>query len=441
MRKFTFVLIGLIALVACEAELETERANNLGNENVLSRNGSTISPDAAAALAVEFRNSILNQSGQTRGNKNKKGVASVYAWRSSEIASKTTTRSTASDLLPDTLLYIVNFEDSCGFALVSADAQIADVAAYVEKGMLTPDQEIENPGFKSFLEGYEEYARGIRDSTRKIADSLLTIDTLKYDKINNPFIGDEFDFTSVHDVYQLVYFVAPLLTTKWGQRAPYNNECPIVDYGLRSAAGCVAVAAAQVAAYHRFPSSYNGHIYNWDAILSDSTVSNSDPIASQSVAELIHDIGILANMNYYYWESSAYFPYLRFCWEAFGYQYYRPDVTPTFNAIKEEISNGRPVVMCGSDIWKNDDGSYGHKSHAWVVDGVAVKSHRLATVLSVPKDYIHCNWGWDGNCDGYFILGAFETRYNITTGNGVGGYAAYDKAMSAYYTICPMSAE
>ena len=49
MRKFTFVLIRLIALVACEAELETERANDLRNENVLSRNGSTISPGQAAS--------------------------------------------------------------------------------------------------------------------------------------------------------------------------------------------------------------------------------------------------------------------------------------------------------------------------------------------------------------------------------------------------------
>ena len=65
MKKITFLLFGLTALVACEAELETQKANSLGNENVLSRNGSTISPDAAAAMALEFRNSILEQSGHS----------------------------------------------------------------------------------------------------------------------------------------------------------------------------------------------------------------------------------------------------------------------------------------------------------------------------------------------------------------------------------------
>ena len=427
MRKFTFVLIGLIALVACEAELETERANNLGNENVLSRNGSTISPDAAAALAVEFRNSILNQSGQTRGKINEKGVASVYAWRSSEIASKTTTRSTASDLLPDTLLYIVNFEDSCGFALVSADAQIADVAAYVEKGMLTPDQEIENPGFKSFLEGYEEYARGIRDSTRKIADSLLTIDTLKYDKINNPFIGDEFDFTSVHDVYQLVYFVAPLLTTEWGQDIPYNLYCP--GYRL---AGCVAIAIAQITAFYRYPSSYNNHVYEWDKMLQANQINNHIDSIRYSAANLVYDIAELVYTRYGYNMSTANFNNVPHCWEALGYHYDELR-NVDFGTIRTNIGNGNPIFMRGR-VPGEDIG------HAWVVDGIAVKRHKHASLLSIPdRKYIHCNWGWNGNCNGYFILGAFEKKYDLETDYGVSGYNAYNENIWIYHNIYPFN--
>ena len=432
MKKITFFLFGLIALVACEAELETEKANSLGDGNRMTRSSLTISPEEAAAQALEFRNDILEQSGQTRGQKAEKGVASVYAWRSSEIAPKSITRSTASELLPDTLLYIVNFEDSCGYALVSADALIPGVAAYIEKGNLSPNQEIDNPGFKSFLEGYGKYIcdsiRSISDSLRHHEGTLMFMDTAH---VTSP---------ELYTPYHLIYFVAPLLTTEWGQRTPYNNECPIVDYGLRSAAGCAAVAAAQVVAYHRFPNSYNGHIYNWDAIMNESTVSNSDSIASQSVAALIHDIGILAKTTYHYWQSDTYFPFLWNCWVAFGYQYYRPNEVPTFNAIKDDISNGRPVVMCGSDIWQNENGSYSNKSHIWVVDGVAIKRHRLAGFLSIPdRQYIHCNWGWDGDGNGYFILGAFETRYNLSTDYGVGGFDAYNKAMQAFYSVCPIN--
>jgi hypothetical protein len=210
MRKFTFVLIGLIALVACEAELETERANNLGNENVLSRNGSTISPDEAAALALDFRNSILNQSGQTRGKINEKGVASVYAWRSSEIAPKSMTRSTASELLPDTLLYIVNFEDSCGYALVSADALIPGVMAFVEEGSLSPNQDINNPGFQNFLNGL---GRFICDSIKAISDSLKyhTKDSTMFAKLDTtPQIADNLSYT----LYRTIFSNGPLLKTE-----------------------------------------------------------------------------------------------------------------------------------------------------------------------------------------------------------------------------------
>ena len=435
MKKITFLLIGLIALVACEAELETQKANSSGNENVLSRNGSTISPDAAAALAVEFRNSILNQSGQTRGKINEKGVASVYAWRSSDIASKTTTRSTASDLLPDTLLYIVNFEDSCGFALVSADAQIADVAAYVEKGTLTPNQEIDNPGFKAFLEGYGEYARGVRDSTWKMPDSLLTIDTLRHDKINNPLFGGENVITSVNNVYHLVYFVAPLLTTEWGQGTPYCNECPLDSTGRLSYAGCVAIAIAQVAAYYRYPTSYNGHTYNWNAILRDSKVWPLDTVASHSAAQLIHDIGLLVDMNYGSNVSRAYFDSIRHCLNVFDYHYsYNNTRWTDFPQINEDISNGYPVIIMG----RKDNNDCGH---AWVIDGVAVKRHLFT---QDERQYVHCNWGYGGECNGYFIYRAFNTMWNIETdqirndyyGNQA-HYYGYNYNNFAYHQIYP----
>jgi hypothetical protein len=96
--------------------------------------------------------------------------------------------------------------------------------------------------------------------------------------------------------------------------------------------------------------------------------------------------------------------------------------------------------MCGSEIIHNEDDSWSHESHAWVVDGVAVKRHRFANYQSFPdREYIHCNWGWDGDCNGYFILGAFETRYYLSTDYGVGGFDAYNKAMQAFYSVCPIN--
>lgn len=431
MKKITFLIIGLIALVACEAELETEKANSMGDANSMTRNGLTISPEEAAAQALEFRNDIMEQSGQTRGQKAEKGVTSVYAWRSSEIAPKSMTRSTASELLPDTLLYIVNFEDSCGYALVSADALVPGVAAYIEKGNLSPDQEIDNPGFKSFLEGYGKY---ICDSIRSISDSLRHHEgTLMF--MDTAHVTGPEPYTPYH----LIYYVAPLLTTSWNQTDPYNYNCGQFDPNNPNAhnkAGCVAIAIAQVAAYYRYPTSYSDHSYNWDAILEDHHVYNDNVEGCSSVAELIHDIGLLVNMNYGMIQSSARFDSISYCLDTFGYHYdYQRSQVTNFNTINEDVSNGHPVIIMGGTS------VYDRGGHAWVVDGVAIKRHRFNAFQSIPdREYIHCNWGDGGLFNGFFIMGAFQTMVSIETDYAGTTYTNYGFNFNnyAYHQIYPI---
>ena len=57
-------------------------------------------------------------------------------------------------------------------------------------------------------------------------------------------------------------------------------------------------------------------------------------------------------------------------------------------------------------------------AHAWVVDGYMkfkVTIHRACSCTSYATsniryhEYMHCNWGWTGKCNGYFNLGIFNT--------------------------------
>lgn len=64
--------------------------------------------------------------------------------------------------------------------------------------------------------------------------------------------------------------IPAMLTTKWGQWAPYNMLCP-EDAGVRSVTGCVATALAQILNYHKWPqgtgtysSSRNGYELKFD---------------------------------------------------------------------------------------------------------------------------------------------------------------------------------
>ena len=49
--------------------------------------------------------------------------------------------------------------------------------------------------------------------------------------------------------------VAPLITSRWRQTAPYNGLCPLVAGSNLSFTGCVATAMAQIMNYYKYPES------------------------------------------------------------------------------------------------------------------------------------------------------------------------------------------
>ena len=53
--------------------------------------------------------------------------------------------------------------------------------------------------------------------------------------------------------------IAPLCDTKWNQDAPYNNQCPLINW-QRTYTGCLATALAQVMKYHEWPERGTGSI-------------------------------------------------------------------------------------------------------------------------------------------------------------------------------------
>jgi hypothetical protein len=181
--------------------------------------------------------------------------------------------------------------------------------------------------------------------------------------------------------------------------------------------------------------SYNGHTYNWNAILRDSKVWPLDTIASHSVAQLINDIGGLVDMSYSSDVSLAYFDSIRHCLNVFGYHYlYNNTQWTDFSQIKEDISNGCPVIIRGN---KNHQSN----GHAWVIDGAVVKRHLFK---QDKREYVHCNWGYGGECNGYFIYRAFNTMWDIETDqmrNDYYGYLAqyygYNNNNYAYHQIYP----
>lgn len=217
--------------------------------------------------------------------------------------------------------------------------------------------------------------------------------------------------------------VEPLLTTTWGQSAPYSNLTPTYTRNGRTynyVTGCVATAMAQVLKYNRFPEkgkSYNkwtfypngddasgvdtrvtfNTTYDWDNMLDSYNGAYNDTQA-EAVAKLMRDCGAASSMQYAPDGSGTTNTQallgmrknLRFDQATKNYM---RDFTPTalwMDMVYSELNEGRPIMYGGA----TSDGA----GHAFVFDGY-------------DKDgLVHVEWGWDGDNDGYFDMSLLDSQ-------------------------------
>ncbi len=205
--------------------------------------------------------------------------------------------------------------------------------------------------------------------------------------------------------------VAPMITTRWNQDAPYNNQAPMLN-GHRSVTGCVATAAAQVLNYYRWPDcgtgtasytwetggkklsyDFTAHPFDWDNMLDTYTASSGTAAQRDAVATLMYACGMASSMDYSPTASGAadydlavgLVDYLKYdkslLWA-------RRDYFPLdewVGMIYDEIATGHPLIYCGATA--------SNEGHCFVIDG-----------YSAADGYFHLNWGWGGISDGYFAI-------------------------------------
>lgn len=219
--------------------------------------------------------------------------------------------------------------------------------------------------------------------------------------------------------------VSPLVTTKWGQSAPYNASTPVIG-GSNAPTGCIATAFAQIINYNQWPKSVaftgsystdGGRTFKDGSVSSvylfpyknaygaysvDGTTTN---IASESytaleklnVSRLLRDCGYASEMMY--GSNSSGTTSFSLGYGAIQYMAY-PEQSVKIalrdlytdsewdNLVYNEIRNGYPVVYSGSDP------NYG--GHAYVVHGID------------KNGLVAVNWGWQGVYDGFYAMDAMN---------------------------------
>ncbi len=289
------------------------------------------------------------------------------------------------------LLYIVNFEK--GWVMISADESLRPILGFSFESNYSEQNEAE--AIKSLFKFYSSEKDANIAHNIKFAHEreLLLSGSLKSNK-------------NIEEV-------KPLLPITWAQLWPYNAYCPLDDdpnfgpsFNGHHNTSCGPTAFAQILRYWRYPvhgtgyhsytydnpgfallgfveADYESTYYNWDNMPSSLNFNDPEPIYTD-IATLMQNVGVSVDGSWasgghlYQYTAAAvkYFDYLPTC-EAI----YRNDFTSEeWHAIyKNELINGRPIMMVGPGHYFVCDGYYG-------------------------ADFYHINWGWGPGSDGYYPL-------------------------------------
>ena len=215
---------------------------------------------------------------------------------------------------------------------------------------------------------------------------------------------------------------------EWSQENPYNWFCPTIGpyESNKSLTGCVATAISMVMRYHQWPPcgkgtlpDYNmdyypdinssntvsipmkghqlGHEYKWSIMPMEDFYSDNlkNPTEGQrQVAWLMYDCGIMMQASYSTEGTGAYS--FSIGTKMAKYMYYKNTAKYVVKSsygtdewislIKDQIDKGLPVLY-GAD---SEAGGHQFVVHGYDVD-----------------DNLYVNWGWGGDCNGYFDVDYF----------------------------------
>ncbi len=455
MKKF-FLLLSILALSGCLRE-ESETLPTAQTTQVTT-------PVRPVSEALAELNAMLQEvHAATRTAKQTYDVSDVVA-----IGGAAATRSSDTPALPDTLVYVVNFDGDNGFAVLGAHRALAPVFAITENGNLDPrtlERKI-GQAYDCFVSGQAAESVTRADDSEytdhdasypPIVPELLgrsiaaySLDISDWGRITGPITPNDFKYVgTTYSDWNTKIKVGPLVEMKWGQKYPFNLSCPSHENikGGNCYVGCVMVAIGQIMASNQRPTrapAGSNISYNWTELKSISNYMNVKQFYDyydtkalfQQKPELltrcIHLSDFLTYLgskdccdaNYNATATTAddddAIRTLKFLDPVFYGKAKIQNLSESLTEIYNMLNNNKPLYAGG---YRADDDWY--VGHAWVIDGYMerqrikynkyVNSAGATRVENIPEQekLLHCNWGWSGACDGYFVEGIFDLDNRI----------------------------
>lgn len=471
MKKILFsmccFLTTLLMLTSCQHDA-LESSNQTKEANHTSQY--TIPADSAMMYLAEFMKDFEYPT--TRGEE-ERTIASFDAIT-------LTPQLTRSNPDCDTLLYVANFANNKGYAILAGDSRIPErILAVVDNGsmsgqqlqtaMTTSSQNHGQPNFAGFPStgpgffttpqtGSEIFMNPntvnlyIAEKNATLVGNFETDNNTRSQQITrrivSPTGGTNFSGTICVD-YALQQLqnskntglsppdglggggssdqVTPLLTqfVEWRQHAPFNNLYPIrtsfsdLTTKATAPAGCFPLSIAKLMAYYEIPKNGTIHGYqiNWNAIKNSLNTS----VGKNSAARLLYEISVGCDC-WYFFEGTFTFPFMAMTFmDNIGFLNARSE-DYSFSATKDMLDQRKPVIIYAMP---NIDVT---KSHCWIIDGYKIKRDPLLSDANGGNIHmVHCDFGWGGNQNGYYVSGIFQN------GNAQNEYDSTNHSMSINY--------
>ena len=406
--KRLLLSLAVVAVAAASCQKDFVYNDRPAENNTIEQK---VSPYAVSEEeAISLLMSALDD--MTTRSEDKREVVSINAVSTSHVLSAETR--TAESNIPEDLLYIVSFGENNGSAVLGADIRIKPILAILDKTVLTLDDFINNELTRTScneLGDKEILKNNIITAIEKSAEAQILNSS-----ITSPILPVYSEFETV---ITNIRHNEPMLRTKWCQDYPYNIEHPNYPNDASVAMGCVPVAIAQFLYYHRWPASGNlyGEHFDWE-LMEETEYDRENPSIEslQEVSRFIYTIG--NHIGAYGIGCSI----SQLCDILSDLGITSSFINFNIDILSELIENKGPVCMRGSS-------SPTAVGHAWIIDGWLIQNEKFIEYIynrfgilqdtriweDTTEYRIHCNFGWKGECDGYYsytVLG-FDTTQEL----------------------------
>lgn len=448
-----FYLLWFVALCSCNSDygesFEKEELTAFDDPNVMriDRDKSTLDADDAQSVALMFFNK--GKKIQTKASQS----MSVVTYSDS--------------ISGNPLLYVVNFGNDNGFALISATKKSTPILAFSDKGNFDCSG---NSAAEIYLEDYQNVIREAYldksdtlrlkyalqwasfekkspitksisyELSQKIQAEVQRKEALGYEHLGNitaaqyflpasdyqallqqmqDITDPQYDYTELNQFFIKSYdyeTIGPLLQTEWGQYAPFNIGAPNL------VAGCVPIAISQLVYYYRYP---NRYYWNDIPIVPAENYDNSNFIY------FMNDIRDICNPEYEK-ETIVSKEKAENALSALGYTVTKKGEINILT-MHSQLSISKPMMLFGK--------INGNNGHTWICDGYMDRRYD-ASISFVPAandprfkldkipgsifaefdltayspswldqnqfgEYLHMNMGWDGDNNGWYKNGVY----------------------------------